>query len=222
MLPKMADAMKKTDTLRCCRMLHVRTLAIVIALCETVFLVYQGLVAISYVFSAATSHHALSAVVYSLAVLVACVAIALLFIGIFCHIPVLLVPHMLMQVLFVLTLLGMASFAVYAVVAGTSLQLRIAVVGIEDELSTQRLSEVSPLKLSMVSGFLTGLLVLVVVSYFCAALINIWCFNVVMDCYRWLGFRLEEKSRALGHNDIPISRLDGKPSPLAVVNGTDF
>ncbi|KAK6034563.1 hypothetical protein COOONC_27932 [Cooperia oncophora] len=125
------------------------------------------------------------------------------------------------QVLFVLTLLGMASFTVYTLFAGTSIQLRIAVAGQDDELSQQTLLNTSPFKLSQVSGFLTGLLVLIVVGYFTAALINIWCFNVVMDCYRWLGFRLEEKSRALGRNDIPISRLDDK-APVAVIHATDF
>ncbi|PIO76817.1 hypothetical protein TELCIR_01115 [Teladorsagia circumcincta] len=91
----------------------------------------------------------------------------------------------------------------------------------ETNSRTPTLLNTSPLKMSQVSGFFTGLLVLVVIGYFTAALVNIWCFNVIMDCYRWLGFRLEEKSRALGRNDIPISRLDDKP-PVAVVHATDF
>ncbi|WKX90031.1 hypothetical protein Q1695_009122 [Nippostrongylus brasiliensis] len=216
----MADTMKKGHTLRCCRLLHVRTLAIIIAVLELLFLVYQGLIAVSHITLLPFSQHALAVTVYTLAVLVACVAIALLLLGIFCHIPVLLIPHMLMQVLFVLTLLGMASFAAYAVFAGTSLQLRIAVVGAADGISVESLKSGTPIKLSLVSGFLTGLLVLVVVGYFCAAFINLWCFNVVMDCYRWLGLRLEEKSRALRNSDIPITRLDGKPG--VVVQATDF
>ncbi|KAK5979639.1 hypothetical protein GCK32_020200, partial [Trichostrongylus colubriformis] len=126
---QMADSMKKSDTLRCCRMLHVRTLAIVIALLEITFLIYQGVVAISHVFSSSTSHQALLATVYTLAVLVACVAVSLLFVGIFCHVPLLLIPHMLMQVLFVFTLLAMASFTVYTLLVGTSVQLRIAIAG---------------------------------------------------------------------------------------------
>ncbi|KAK6055360.1 hypothetical protein COOONC_07135 [Cooperia oncophora] len=76
-------------------------------------------------------------------------------------------------VLFVLTLLGMASFTVYTLFAGTSIQLRIAVAGQDDELSQQTLLNTSPFKLSQVSGFLTGLLVLIVVGYFTAALINV-------------------------------------------------
>ncbi|VDL75280.1 unnamed protein product [Nippostrongylus brasiliensis] len=177
---RMADTMKKGHTLRCCRLLHVRTLAIIIAVLELLFLVYQGLIAVSHITLLPFSQHALAVTVYTLAVLVACVAIALLLLGIFCHIPVLLIPHMLMQ----------------SLKSGT------------------------PIKLSLVSGFLTGLLVLVVVGYFCAAFINLWCFNVVMDCYRWLGLRLEEKSRALRNSDIPITRLDGKPG--VVVQATDF
>ncbi|KAK5968356.1 hypothetical protein GCK32_012586, partial [Trichostrongylus colubriformis] len=93
--------------------------------------------------------------------------------------------------------------------------------GMQDEISQQTMLDTTTLKLSQVSGFLTGLLVLVALGYFTTALINIWCFNVVLDCYRWLGYRLEEKSRALGRNDIPISRLDDKP-PVAVAHATDF
>ncbi|KHJ98121.1 hypothetical protein OESDEN_01892 [Oesophagostomum dentatum] len=129
----MASSVKRKDNSRCCGVFHVRTLALLIAVLEIAFLVYQGLVAVSFVFSSSPSHHALSATVYTLAVLVAWVAVALLLLGIICQIPALLVPHMLMQVLFVLTLLGMASFAVYAVFAGTSLQVKIAVVGAEQE-----------------------------------------------------------------------------------------
>ncbi|XGW22606.1 hypothetical protein V3C99_005096 [Haemonchus contortus] len=218
---QMSDPIKKSETLRCCRLFHVRTLAIVIALLEVTFLLYQSVAAISHMLSPPSSHQGLSIMVFTLAVLVACVAVSLLFVGIFCHVPVLLIPHMLMQVLFVLTLLGMASFTVYTLCAGTSVQLRIAVVGMDDDVTQQSLLNSSSFNLSIVSGFLTGLLILMVVAYFAAALINIWCFNVVMDCYRWLGFRLEEKSRALGRNDIPISRLDGKP-PVAVIHATDF
>ncbi|RCN32498.1 hypothetical protein ANCCAN_21695 [Ancylostoma caninum] len=129
----MADSVKRRDSSRCCGLLHVRTLALIIVVFEIVFLIYQGVVAVSYIFSASSSHHALSAGVYTLAVVVAWVAVGLLLLGILCQIPALLVPHMLMQVLFVLTLLGMASFAVYAVFAGTSLQVRMAVVGAEHE-----------------------------------------------------------------------------------------
>ncbi|KAL6731302.1 hypothetical protein Aduo_002180 [Ancylostoma duodenale] len=216
----MADSVKRRDSSRCCGLLHVRTLALIIVVFEIAFLIYQGVVAVSYIFSASSSHHALSAGVYTLAVVVAWVAVGLLLLGILCQIPALLVPHMLMQVLFVLTLLGMASFAVYAVFAGTSLQVRMAVVGAEHEHLLQDSLGTPPLKMSLVSGFLTGLLVLFIVGYFVAALISIWCFNVVLDCYRWLGFQLEEKSRALNRNDIPISGLDAKP--VTVIHATDF
>ncbi|VDO38076.1 unnamed protein product [Haemonchus placei] len=37
----MSDPIKKSETLRCCRLFHVRTLAIVIALLEVTFLLYQ-------------------------------------------------------------------------------------------------------------------------------------------------------------------------------------
>ncbi|VDM68963.1 unnamed protein product [Strongylus vulgaris] len=133
----MADSVKRRNSSRCCGFIHVRTLALLIAVLEIAFLIYQGIVALSHVVTSSSSHHTLLATVYTLAVLVAWVAVGLLLLGILCQIPALLVPHMLMQVLFVLTLLGMASFAVYAIFAGTSLQVRVAVVGTEQEANAQ-------------------------------------------------------------------------------------
>ncbi|KAJ1362944.1 hypothetical protein KIN20_022673 [Parelaphostrongylus tenuis] len=173
-----------------------------------------------FVFSKASSNHVLLASVYAVAVIVACVAVALLLLGILCHIPVLLVPHLLMQVLIMLTLLGMAACATYALFVGTSVQIRITVSGDQSGQLTQDLLDSPPIKLSLVSGFLIGLLVLHIIGYFISALVNIWCFNIVMDCYRWLNFQLEEKSRGNGRKAIAIPRSDAKPVP--VIHATDL
>ncbi|ETN84904.1 hypothetical protein NECAME_06628 [Necator americanus] len=176
----MAESVKKRNTSRCCGVVHVRTFALIIVLLEIAFLIYQSMLATSYVFSASSSNHGLLATVYSLAVLVAWVAVTLLLLGILCQIPTLLVPHMLMQVLFVIAQLSMALFAVYAVVAGTALQVRIAVVGAEHTSLLQDSMDTSSFKVSFVSGFLTGLLVLIIVGYFIGALFSVSEFLVTM------------------------------------------
>ncbi|CAJ0594396.1 unnamed protein product [Cylicocyclus nassatus] len=221
---QMTESVSRRNSSRCCGLIHVRTLALLIAVLESAFLIYQGIAAVSHIVSTPSSphHHHLLATVYALAVLIAWVAVGLLLLGVLCQIPALLVPHMLMQVLLVLTLLGMASFAVYALFVGTSLQVRITVVGEENGVGEPTDSrDASAMKASFVSGFLTGLLGLFIAVYFLAALVNIWCFNVVLDCYRWLGFQLEEKHRALSRKDIiPITGLDTKP--VTVIHSTDF
>lgn len=217
---QMTDSVKPRNNSRCCGALHVRTVAFIIAVFEIALLIYQSVMASYFVFSKASSHHVLSASVYALAVIVACVAVALLLLGILCHIPVLLVPHLLMQVLVMLTLLGMTSCAVYALFAGTSVQIRITISGNQGEQSVESLLDTTPIKLSLVSGFLIGLLVLHIIGYFISALINMWCFNVVMDCYRWLNFHLEEKSRGHCRKDISIPGADAKS--VAVIHATDF
>uniref|UniRef100_A0A0K0CW64 Ammonium_transp domain-containing protein n=1 Tax=Angiostrongylus cantonensis TaxID=6313 RepID=A0A0K0CW64_ANGCA len=115
----------------------------------------------------------------------------------------------------------MASCAAYALFAGTSVQIRIIISGGQGgEQLAQDPLDTSPIKISLVSGFLTGLLVLHIIGYFISTLINIWCFNIVMDCYRWMSFHLEEKNRANGRKDVPVSRSDSKP--MTGIHATDF
>ncbi|VDM64364.1 unnamed protein product [Angiostrongylus costaricensis] len=114
----------------------------------------------------------------------------------------------------------MASCAAYALFAGTSVQIRIIIFGGQGEQLAEDVLDTTPIKISLVSGFLIGLLVLHIIGYFISALINIWCFNIVMDCYRWMSFHLEEKNRANGRKDVPVSRSDSKPA--TIIHATDF
>uniref|UniRef100_A0A1I7XR21 MARVEL domain-containing protein n=1 Tax=Heterorhabditis bacteriophora TaxID=37862 RepID=A0A1I7XR21_HETBA len=133
--------------------------------------IFHAVMAFTYIFSS-SPHNALSATVYAMAVMMAWVAIILLLIGIFCQIPILLVPHMLMQVLFVLTLLAMSSFALYALLVGTSLQLRMTLVDMQVE-TTPTVFVAPSFKTTLISGFLTGLLILIAIGYFIIAMMNV-------------------------------------------------
>ncbi|KJH45409.1 hypothetical protein DICVIV_08533 [Dictyocaulus viviparus] len=213
------DPVMPKEVSRCCGMLHVRTLAFIIAIFEIMFLIYQSIVATFFVFSTTSSHH-LSAIVYSLAVIIACVAVALLLLGILFHIPVLLIPHLLMQVLFTLTLIGMALCAAYALFVGTSIQVRFTISGDRREQFVEDVVSTSKIKLSVVSNFLTGVLVSFIIGYLVSALAIIWCFNVMMDCYRWLGLHSTKKSRTDEQKEVPIVRTNAKT--VAIIHTTDF
>ncbi|CAI4229890.1 unnamed protein product [Auanema sp. JU1783] len=216
---QMTEDTSNRKSRRFCGLSHVRTIAVLIAIVEFVFLLSQGLIAISYL-SSPGSIHIVAASIQSLAVASAFVSVVLMVVGIFCNVPALLVPHMLMQVLLVLTLFGMTSLALYTLLVGTSLQLRIAIMGISTQVASNLFTSIVPLKIVLTSKFLTGLIVVIAIGYIMGALINIWCFHVVMDCYRWLVFQMEEKSRVIRRETaLPLGPTT---KPVSVVHATDF
>ncbi|CAI5440455.1 unnamed protein product [Caenorhabditis angaria] len=169
--------------------LHVRYLSIGIALTELAILSYQLLTG-----SWSSSENVILIIFSSLLLFLVCI---LLFLAIFYQIGVLLVPHIVMQTMIVLSMLGMAGFALYALFSGASLQILLVVTNPE-KAAESLISLPSPMiSTSIISSFLCGTLLLFFLMYLVGAIVNVWCLRIVIDCYKFLAQQKLKRHRNL-------------------------
>ncbi|CAJ0917815.1 unnamed protein product, partial [Mesorhabditis belari] len=196
---------------RFCGYAHVRTLSIWIALLEVIYLIYQGFIVSTDILTPSSNVSSISSSLHAFAVILALTAVFLHVLGILRRTPTLLIPHMLMQVLAILALFALAAFSLYALLVGTSVKINLT---IEGDLTTEGLQAPSnfprlPLPrvpIAKVSALLIAILITVTIFYATTAMATIWCFHVVLDCYRWLILRIAEKAQVNGNRPptIPV------------------
>ncbi|CAB3410614.1 unnamed protein product [Caenorhabditis bovis] len=196
--------------------IHVRFISVFIAIAELSILMYQ--VANGSWFNSDNSLIMIFAAVLLLVVIV------LLFLAIFYRIGALLVPHIVMQTLLVLSLLGMAAFSLYALFSGASLHVQLVITN-PDAAAESMVKLPSPLiSTNVISSFLCGTLLLFFIMYLVMVLINVWCLRVVVDCYKFLTEHRIKRRSSTSEEDSYCAPKTIQLSlyPNQVVQATDF
>lgn len=174
----------------CCNLLHVVTATLLIGCLELCYFAYEVFSTI-YHFIQTGEQYVLSLSVSLFGVILAVVAVLLLFVAIRTSTPYLLVPHLLMQAAAVCILSLMCLFCIFALTAGTSLDFRI--VNVENspagDLALGAISN-SAYELTHISKALALFLSLVSIILLAIALLEVWMLTIVLRCF----FHLQEKA----------------------------
>ncbi|VDK27250.1 unnamed protein product [Gongylonema pulchrum] len=182
----------KTSQRRCCcNSLHVVTATLLIGCLELCYFAYEVFSTI-YHFMRTGEQYILSLSVSLFCVLLALVAVLLLFAAVKTSTAYLLVPHLLMQAAAVCILSLMCFFCIFSATAGTSLDFRI--VSVEDspagDLALSMVDDSSIYELTHISKTLTLFLIIVFIILLLFTSIEVWMFITVLGCF----FHLQEKA----------------------------
>ncbi|PAV76732.1 hypothetical protein WR25_21054 [Diploscapter pachys] len=136
------------------------------------------------------------------------------------------------HIIWVLCLFAMTSFSLFTVLAGASINVKVTLVGdLFAAINTNALSPTS--KATLVSSFLHTVLITAFFVYLIISLINLWCFGVLLDCYRSVSCQSKMSTSPAASppnshsihnlpNLAPRSKPNGGALPLHIINGTDF
>ncbi|CAO4359934.1 unnamed protein product [Caenorhabditis nigoni] len=200
------------NTKRC--FVHVNHLSIAIAVVELSILIYQLANG-----SWGNSEHA---TVFTIAALLFLLVIGLLFVAIFYRIGNLLIPHIVMQILLVLCFLGLTFATLYALFHGATFQLLVVITNPQIAADSMTLLPAPMISTNVVSGFLTGLLVIFAVAYLLIAVLNTWCMYVVIDSYQLLKVQKSQTRAPSVEEYCAPKTIQLSLYPNQVIQATDF
>ncbi|EFO26054.2 hypothetical protein LOAG_02429 [Loa loa] len=179
--------MVKRRNNRCCYgLLHITTATLLIGCLELCYFSYEIFSTI-YHFIQTGEQYLLSLSISLFGIILAFIALLLLFIAIKTSTSYLLVPHLLMQAAATCVLSLICLFCLFAVIAGTSLDFRIVNVGdnIVDDLALIMTGK-STYELIYMSRGLTLILSFTCIFLFLLDLMQIWMLIIVFRCFSHL------------------------------------
>lgn len=181
----------------CCGLIRFQTAALLIAIGELAFFVYQ-------IFAASASYDktgdeyafAFTLALFSLALAV--IAVVLLLVGLRKNSPYFLVPHLLMQVAIVSSSLLLVLYMAVLLVGGTS--VKIDTMFYEDsprgELGLSQLNRYPPVRTNVLVRGLNSLFLALLFSAVVFLAVQIWFFTIVGQCYQLLRSLAWQKSQS--------------------------
>jgi hypothetical protein len=171
----------------CCRLFHVRTAAVLIALFELVCIIYQSF-SVSWSYAKTGDEHAFSFSITLFSFALAFIAVVLLIVGVKKGSPYFLVPHLLMQFAIIVSTALLSVYLALLLIGGTS--IKVDAILYEDsprgELGLAQSTRYEALRATtLLNGLNAVLISLLITSLFFFAF-QVWFFVVVNKCYGYL------------------------------------
>ncbi|ULU09487.1 hypothetical protein L3Y34_014116 [Caenorhabditis briggsae] len=127
-----------------------------------------------------------------------------------------------MQILLVLCFLGLTFATLYALFHGATFQLLVVITNPQIAADSMTLLPAPMISTNVVSGFLTGLLVIFAVAYLLIAVLNTWCMYVVIDSYQLLKVQKSQTRAPSVEEYCAPKTIQLSLYPNQVIQATDF
>ncbi|KAH7668123.1 Protein C05E11.3 a [Aphelenchoides avenae] len=171
----------------CCRLLHVKTAALLIALLELLGILYQTFSA-SWSYAKTGDQHAFAFSLTLFSFALAFVAVVLLIVGIKKRSPYFLIPHILMQFAIIVSSTLLSLYITLLLIGGTS--VKVDAIFYEDsprgEFGLAQSFRHEPIRATAVVGAMNTLLLTLLLMSLVVIAFQVWFFVVVRRCYQHL------------------------------------